>query len=313
MAKTSMYAIDRSEEYLAHYGIKGMKWGVRKAIASGGTGLGNRKLARQYKKAQKKLAKLEKRANNGAKYARRAAALGAGAAAAGGLAALGTGGVGSAIHAGGAGLVRSGGKVGKAIERVGGAVSTGLYKAGVATGSSTLKKLGAHGGQALTKAGKAISKASTAAGAGVARAGTNLRTWGNSNSIGSSAARKATDLAYNTGYIGGKYQRGVHNAFGDSRRNWRAEMIKRNNQVVDTTNKMRGVSNNQIARAGAAALGLGLAGAAGYNAYRAATTKRAAKKAAEFRREMNKTFAGTAYGSKKSSSNAGGAKKRRRR
>ena len=26
------YGIQRSDEYLAHYGIKGMKWGVRKAI-----------------------------------------------------------------------------------------------------------------------------------------------------------------------------------------------------------------------------------------------------------------------------------------
>ena len=40
---------------------------------------------------------------------------------------------------------------------------------------------------------------------------------------------------------------------------------------------------------------VGLAGAAGYNAYRAATTKKAAKKAAQFRSEMNKTFAGTKY------------------
>ena len=72
------YGVTRTDEYLAHYGIKGMKWGVRKAIESGNSA----RLGRQYRKAQKKLAKLEARANNGKKYAKRAAALGAGAAAA---------------------------------------------------------------------------------------------------------------------------------------------------------------------------------------------------------------------------------------
>ena len=53
-----MYAIERNENYLAHYGIRGMKWGVRKAIASGNSA----RLSKQYAKAQKKLAKLDKRA-----------------------------------------------------------------------------------------------------------------------------------------------------------------------------------------------------------------------------------------------------------
>ena len=289
MNKTSMYAIDRSEEYLAHYGIKGMKWGVRKAIAAGGTGLGNRKLARQYKKAQKKLAKLEKRANNGAKYARRAAALGAGAAAAGGLAAAGTTGVGNALHAGGAALVKGGGKAGRALDKLGQAMITrNIRGAGIVRG-----------------AGKALSDASKTAGVAATQAGSGLRRWGKGNDIASGAASKLTDAAYKTGYIGNikPFQRGKQ-----TYQSWYNQpAIQRQNQVVDATNKMRGVSNNQIARAGAAALGLGLAGAAGYNAYRAATTKRAAKKAAEFRKEMNKTFAGTAYGKQN------GNKKRRHR
>ena len=46
-----------SSDFFAHYGVKGMKWGVRKAIAKGGA-KGERKLARQYAKASKKLAKL---------------------------------------------------------------------------------------------------------------------------------------------------------------------------------------------------------------------------------------------------------------
>ena len=95
-----MYAIERSPEYLAHYGIRGMRWGVRKAKASGNA----KRLGRQYAKAQKKLAKLEKRAAKADKYKKRAIAYGAGAAAAGGLAALGTGGVGKIVNAAGKGV-----------------------------------------------------------------------------------------------------------------------------------------------------------------------------------------------------------------
>lgn len=75
-------------DYLAHYGVKGMKWGVRKALAKGGIA-GAKALAKQYKKDAKHLARLEKRATSGKKYAKRAAALGAGAAVAGGVAGFG--------------------------------------------------------------------------------------------------------------------------------------------------------------------------------------------------------------------------------
>ena len=53
------YAVERSSKYLAHYGIRGMKWGVRKAIERGNS----KKLARQYAKAKKKLAKLNDKAD----------------------------------------------------------------------------------------------------------------------------------------------------------------------------------------------------------------------------------------------------------
>ena len=45
-------------ESLAHYGVTGMKWGVRKAIAEGGRASTNRALGRQYRKAERKLRKL---------------------------------------------------------------------------------------------------------------------------------------------------------------------------------------------------------------------------------------------------------------
>lgn len=45
------YAVERSPEYLAHYGVKGMKWGVRKAIER----LGLRPKSAAYRSAKKKL------------------------------------------------------------------------------------------------------------------------------------------------------------------------------------------------------------------------------------------------------------------
>ena len=80
------YAVERSQEYLAHYGIRGMKWGVRKAIASGNSD----RLAKHYARATKKLQKLNDRTNTSKQreeYKQRmsnAAALGIGGAAAAG-------------------------------------------------------------------------------------------------------------------------------------------------------------------------------------------------------------------------------------
>lgn len=81
------YAIERSGEYLSHYGIKGMRWRVRKAIRKGN----ERAYKRQYRKAAKHLEKLEKQANNGAKYARKAMQKGVGLAGSFGTVALGVG------------------------------------------------------------------------------------------------------------------------------------------------------------------------------------------------------------------------------
>jgi len=73
------YAVQRSTDHLAHYGVKGMKWGVRKAIA-----YGNQKaLDKHFQKAAKKLAKLQDIGLYPKKYAAKSAAYG--------VAAIGTG------------------------------------------------------------------------------------------------------------------------------------------------------------------------------------------------------------------------------
>ena len=279
-----MYAIERNDEYLAHYGIRGMKWGVRKAIASGN----GRRLGRQYAKAQKKLAKLEKRAASGKKYARRAAMLGAGAAAAGGLAIAGTQGVGNLVgHAG----------------RVAGAAQKHLGVGAGALGGLMMKSRNAkvrRAGIKVMGAGTTMQKTAGATRRGVVDAGEAVKKWGHGTSIGQGAATKYAQLENRAAL------RGITDV---------AEARKlRSSAMKNISDKRaaaitRGPSNNAIARAGAAAIGAGLAGAAGYNAYRAATTKRAAKKAAQFRSEMNKAFKGTQYDT---SRNRQGKKRRRR-
>ena len=80
------YAVQRSTDHLAHYGVKGMKWGVRRAIANANA----RSLDRHFRRAARKLKKLTDIGMNSKKYAIKAAAYGAAAAGTGTVAALGT-------------------------------------------------------------------------------------------------------------------------------------------------------------------------------------------------------------------------------
>ncbi|MBP5729422.1 MAG: hypothetical protein J6Y48_20330 [Clostridia bacterium] len=87
------YAVVRSTDELAHYGVKGMNWGVRKALASGN----ERALNRHFRKAAKKLKKLQDIGTNSKKYAAKAAAYGAAAAGTGTIAVVGTEGLASVV------------------------------------------------------------------------------------------------------------------------------------------------------------------------------------------------------------------------
>ena len=281
-----MYAIDRSDEYLEHYGIKGMKWGVRKAVASGIS----RKLDRQYRKASKKLAKLKARATNGDKYARRAARLGTAGALVGGLALAGTGRIGRGIEAVGT-LARN--SRNKNLRTIG--LSTAL--AGDALNrwgpsSSVAKNL------VNSKAGKAVTDAIS---------NKQINALKNSRSVREAVSHITEDQARKMIASGNKA--GVARLRDQAASHLtedKARQIFNSNR--EKANKMAsGVSNNTIARAGAGAVAAGLLGAAAYNQYRAGHTAKAAKKAAQFESEMNKAFAGTKYG--KSS----GSKKRRHR
>lgn len=87
------YAVVRSTDSLAHYGVKGMKWGVRKALAN----RNERALDRHFRKAAKKLAKLQDIGTNSKKYAAKAVAYGAAAAGTGTIAVGGAEGLASVV------------------------------------------------------------------------------------------------------------------------------------------------------------------------------------------------------------------------
>lgn len=250
-----MYAVERSDEYLAHYGIRGMKWGVRRAIKSGNSA----RLGRQYAKAQKKLAKLEKQAGKTKKYARRAALMGAGAAAAGGLAAAGTGGVGNFMRANSAiagGAQKAAGKVIRTAGHVG-------------------SRLGIKGASRLSSAGLKMQRSSDSASKAMYLAGRNVTRWGQQHTLG-------TGIQNAAGKYAGKIAKGKNAAFNTASRD----------AARKATSGIAGMSNNTIARIGAGAVGAGLAVGAARNAYKAATAQ---KKAAKFRSAMNESFKGTKY------------------
>lgn len=154
-----------TDDFLAHYGIKGMKWGVRRAIVKGG----EKALRRQYIKAQKKLEKLDKQAAKSATYKKRAIRMGIGAGVAGGLAAAGTSGVSSAMRATG---------------RLAGKGMKGLGNAMEAAGRGLIdsRKNGVIG-DALRRGGHAVSSASGKVSGAMGGASHAVDEWGRSTSV----------------------------------------------------------------------------------------------------------------------------------
>lgn len=281
-----MYAIERSDDYLAHYGVRGMRWGVRKAIERrDAAGLG-----RQYAKAQKKLAKLEKRASKASKYGKRAALYGAGAAAAGLAAGRGTKLVGDVLGR----VNRASGALGRGMDTAANAVQLAAARAhkGHLTSGAT---------SAVARAGKALQRTSARGGGmqtAFGRISNDVTKWGNSTSISDAAANA----------IGRNALKG---SFAATKKLGTGNIVSRAGfEAANGANKLRGITNNTIARVGAGAVAAGLGAAAVKNAYRAATAK---KKAERFRTEMNKAFAGTQYARGGNSAPRQGNRKRRRR
>ena len=254
-----------TETYLAHYGIKGMKWGVRKARAVTNLDRQGRMMDRQYRKAAKKLAKLERRAESGKKYAKRAAALGAGAALAGGAAIGGTAGVGKVLR-------RAGGLAGKA----GSGASKILTKAGY--------KIRGPIGTAIATAGRKANTLGNILNTAGVKSGMGLEAWGaRKHDVAGAAKNIISKHGNKAANLVGKQGGGLADRAGAKA----ASLINKTGHGT--------VSGNTLFRLGTAGIGAGLGAGAAYNAYRAATTKRAARKAAQWRSEMNKAFAGTKY------------------
>lgn len=127
------YAVVRTGEHLEHYGVKGMRWGVRKALITGN----QKALDRHFRKAAKKLKKLEQMGLNSKKYSARSAAYGAAAI---GMGRHGLIGVGRGLKAIGAVSQNASGKLGNYVKTVG----KGVSEAGDALGKLGAKTAFVH-------------------------------------------------------------------------------------------------------------------------------------------------------------------------
>lgn len=135
------YAVQRSTDHLAHYGVKGMKWGVRRALAYED----HKALDSHFRKAAKKLAKLHDKAFNSDKYAAKSVAYG--------IAATGTG----TLAVGGPKLTGAMlKKIGEATERAGrNAIDNRVYKTKLGSGVAAFAR---KSGSAIRKAGSSVEK-----------------------------------------------------------------------------------------------------------------------------------------------------------
>ena len=142
------YAVERSSEYLAHYGVKGMRWGVRKALEKGNM----QKLAYHYQRAMSKRDKLKQRTNR-KDQKEEAKAYGVG-----GAALLGAGALGGLTSYG---IIKGQGALNKGLNSLSGRKndSSGLYM--VPSGLIGMSALSAGGGLAALGAGAASAYRAT--------------------------------------------------------------------------------------------------------------------------------------------------------
>ena len=269
-----MYAVDRSDEYLAHYGIKGMKWGVQKAIENKDADAYNK----HYRKAMKRLAKLERQASSGSKYAKRAALLTGAAGITGGVAVQGATGIARSLQNRAnrrAAALRNAGKIAEA-------------EIGLNADMKRVGRINAWGSEAPFAEKDA-------------RIANSIRRNANENVYGTHRAVDVvkTSPGVDNPMIVREIQQTTPGKYSSLSDAGKADYIARENARADAI-EARGkrLTNNRMLKAGTAAATIGLLGAAGYNAYRAATTDRAARKAEEWRQEIDKTF-GTSYSKKK--------------
>lgn len=267
------YAIQRSDAWLAHYGVKGMKWGVRRALKKGDV----RALRKHYLKAMKKINKLNKMSVSGRKYGARAAAYGAGAAALGGAAIGGPAALASLITRRAnavAGTVKYSNKVGKPATAFDAQKLQQVQK--MKNAAKGVSDFGSSKNIALTAQKKANS------------------TWNKVSGKNKEAIKILQDNNAIVSRAGSKPNK--PHAVGPEQ--FIAEKTKAAD--IQKVRERRAISNNNLIRLGLGAAAVGMGAAAARNAYKARHGEKYRQKAIAFQREVDNTFGGIDYSKVKS-------------